>query len=202
MTTGTTDGGQDRAREFIAGVFDVGRLMAAAAAHPVQREALLVLMDKVCSVAPRELDGALQAWREGRAAQAAALLHTLRGSIGTLGASAFAATSRELELAVKAGAADEQLFLRARRELQASVDAALAWLARQPRREAPPPAADVPAVAHWKALLAARDIDAATHYPQLRPALAALGPARAAAIDQAMARLDFAAVLDVLGDLP
>ncbi|MBY0238802.1 MAG: Hpt domain-containing protein [Burkholderiaceae bacterium] len=187
---------------FVAGVFDVARLMTAAASQPVQREALLALMDKVCGVAPRELDDAWAAWRAGRAAQAVSMIHSLRGSIGTLGASVFTATARELEAAIKAGAATDRLFGAARRELQASVDAAQAWLACQPRLASAAPVADGAALARWKTLVAGRDIDAVTDYPHMRSALASLGPARAAAIDQAMARLDFPAVLSALGELP
>ena len=200
MNNSKTSGLQDSG--MVAGVFDVERLMAAATAQPAQREALLALMDKVCVTALREFEGARAAWGGGQPQQAAALVHALRGSIGTLGASIFAATSRELEAAVLEGAAAEALFDRAQRDLQASVDTALAWLARQPRLNVAPVATDSGAIARWKALLAERDIDAVTLYPQVRPALAALGPARTFAIDQAMARLDFAAALHLLGEQP
>lgn len=202
MTNNTTSGLQGGQQVFIAGVFDVERLMAAAAAQPAQREALLALMDKVCQAALREMDGALAAWRAGQPDQAAVLIHSLRGSIGTLGASLFAATSRELESAVKQGRATPALFERAQQELQASVQAAQAWLAAQPRLPRADSVADSGAVARWKTLLAERNIDAVTQYPQIRPALAALGPARATAIDHAMARLDFAGALHALGEQP
>jgi len=200
MTNSTAGDSPARDPGFVAGVFDVARLMAAAASQPVQREALLALMDKVCRVAPRDMDAARAAWREGEPRQAAALIHSLRGSIGTLGASIFSTTSRELEAALMAGTAGEQLFDAARRELQVSVDAALAWLARQPRLPVAGSVADDAALARWKALVAGRDIDAVAAYPQVRSALARLGPARAAAIEQAMARLDFSAVLSALGE--
>lgn len=202
----TTSGLQENGQEFIPGVFDVARLMAAAAAQPGQREALLALMDKVCGSARSDLDGAFDAWRAGQRQEAASLIHGLRGSIGTLGASVFSATSRELESAVREGRAADPLFGRASGELQATIDAALAWLARQPRMpagsDAGNEAANHAAIARWKTLLAERDIDAVTQYQQVRPALAALGATRAAAIEQAMARLDFAAVLNVLGERP
>lgn len=200
----TTSGVQENGQEFIPGVFDVARLMAAAAAQPGQREALLALMDKVCGSARSDMDGAFDAWRAGQPQEAARLIHGLRGSIGTLGASVFSATSRELESAVREGRVADPLFDRARGELQASVEAALAWLAHQPRVAAASgnDAANDAAIARWKTLLAERDIDAVRHYQQVRPALAALGAARAAAIEQAMARLDFAAVLKVLGERP
>jgi HPt (histidine-containing phosphotransfer) domain-containing protein len=202
MTNSTTGGGPEKDTGFVAGVFDVARLMDAASSQPVQLEALLVLMEKVCRVAPRDMEGAWVAWREGRPGQAAELIHSLRGSIGTLGASIFTATSRELEIAIKTGTASEQRFEAARRELQASVEAAQAWLARQPRLSMAGMVADGAALARWKALVVGRDIDAVTEYPQVRSALASLGPARAAAIEQAMARLDFSAVLTALGEQP
>lgn len=202
MTNSTAGGRPEKDPGFVAGVFDVARLMDAAASQPAQLEALLVLMEKVCRVAPRDMDGAWAAWREGQPAQAAALIHSLRGSIGTLGASIFTATSRELEIAIRTGAANEQRFAAARSELQASVDAAQSWLARQPRLSMAGTVADGAALARWKALVAGRDIDAVTEYPQVRTALASLGPARAAAIEQAMARLDFSAVLSALEGQP
>lgn len=201
MTNSTAGGLPEHDRFFVPGVFDVARLMAAAATQPAQCEALLALMEKVCSVAPRDMDGAWAAWREGQPQQAAALIHALRGSIGTLGASLFAATSRELEAALRDGTASEQLFAAAQRQLQASVEAALAWLARQPRQPLAGTVAAGAELARWKTLLAERDLDAVTLYPRVRPALAPLGEARAA-IDQAMARLDFAAVLHLLGEQP
>lgn len=203
MTTNMTSGVQESRQGFIPGVFDVERLMVAAAAQPAQRDALLALMDKVCSAAPRELEGAWNAWREGQRQQSAALIHSLRGSIGTLGASIFSATSRELEAAVKDGLATAQLFHRAQGEMQETVDAALAWLARQPRLQpAGMDSTDSGALARWRGLLAEHNIDAVAQYRQVRPALAALGQARAADIDDAMARLDFAAVLHLLGEQP
>jgi HPt (histidine-containing phosphotransfer) domain-containing protein len=198
----TTSGLQDNRGP---GVFDVGRLMAASAASAGQREALLTLMDRVCGMALHDLDAAWSACREGRAAQGAAAIHALRGSIGTLGATVFAATSRELEAAVRNGQPAEALYERARRELQATVAAATAWLADQPRQPAPDAALDRSALARWKSLLAAQDIDAVALYRQVKPGLAVLaglGPAGAATIEQAMGRLDFAAVLAVLEELP
>ncbi|WP_170305889.1 Hpt domain-containing protein [Pseudoduganella ginsengisoli] len=205
MTIGTTSGLQENGQGFIRGVFDVERLMAAAAAQPVQREALLALMDKVCSVAARDLEAAWVAWREGQLSESAARIHSLRGTIGTLGATVFSDTSRVLEAAVKDGRATQPQFDQARQQLLASVDAALAWLARQPRAQGAGHAGialDSSALQEWKTLLAERNIDAVAQYQQMKPALAKLGQTRAAAIDVAMARLDFAAVLHVLGEQP
>lgn len=202
MTNNSTSGLQEGRQVFIAGVFDVERLMAAAAAQPAQRAALLALMDKVCRAAPDEWEEAVAAWRAGQPEQAAARIHSLRGSIGTLGASIFSATSRELEAALREGRATPALFERARQELHAAVAAAQAWLAGQPRQPVTGSVADSAALVRWKRLLAERNIDAVTEYPQVRAALAALGPARAAAIDQAMARLDFAGALHALGEQP
>jgi two-component system, sensor histidine kinase and response regulator len=207
MTTSITSGVQESRQGFIPGVFDVERLMVAAAAQPAQRDALLALIGTVCGTAPRDLERAWSAWREGQRQQSATLIHSLRGSIGTLGAGIFSATSRELEAAVKEGLAAGHLFQRAQAELQATVDAALAWQARQPRL--PPAGMDSAdsverggALARWRALLAEHNIDAVAQYRQVRPALAALGQARVADIDDAMARLDFAAALQLLGELP
>lgn len=197
----TTGGLQDNQQEFIPGIFDVGRLMDAAAAHPGQREALLAVMDKLCRQALSDLDCALHLWRGAQAAQAAAAVHALRGSVGTLGATVFAATARELEAALKDGQPADALWARARQQLQASVDAAAAWLAPQPRLAATAEAPSHEALARWQALLAAQDIDAVTLYRQMKPGLAALPglePSGAAAIEHAMGRLDFTAVLAVL----
>lgn len=205
MTMGTTSGVQESGQGFVPGVFDVARLMAAAVAQPALHEALLALMDRVCSVAVHDLEAAWTVWREGRLSESGALIHTLRGSIGTLGATVFSDTSRVLEAAVLEGRATQALFDRARSELQVSIDAAQAWLARQPRAQAAGAGnslADDSTLRRWKTLLAERDIDAVAQYHHVKPVLAGLGQARAAAIDAAMAQLDFAAVLHVLGDHP
>ncbi|SFU98897.1 Hpt domain-containing protein [Pseudoduganella namucuonensis] len=190
------DPGQDR----IPNVFDVSRLLSPNS-PPRQREALLALLERLGEQAGADLEAAREACRLGQYREAAAALHALRGSIGTLGANTFAATSRELEAAVKAGQRElaETLFPRAGAELAEVAGAVRAWLDRQARTAAPAPDDLELAMKKWKKLLSENNIDAVAQYHQLKNSLGILDTTRRNAIQEAMARLDFPAVLTILG---
>lgn len=114
-------------------IFDLGELADLKADDPEYRTMLCSLVKSMASRAPIQLDEALLAWQDGRIEDAARTLHTMRGSIGTLGALDFAEKSRELELALVAletGRIDG-LFASTREQLTLTVNAANAWLAEQ-----------------------------------------------------------------------
>lgn len=187
--------------DCIPNVFDVSRLLSART-PPRQREALLALLERLSGQACADLAAAREACRLGQYQEAAAALHALRGSIGTLGANHFAATSRELEAAVKGGRRElaEALFPRAGAELAEVAGAVRAWLDKQARAV---PAAPVPddlqlAMKIWKNLLSENNIDAVAQYHQLKDSLGAFDTTQRRAIQEAMARLDFPAVLAIL----
>jgi HPt (histidine-containing phosphotransfer) domain-containing protein len=151
------------------------------------------------------VDNALAAWREGRAHDAAAAMHTLRGSIGSLGAHRFAAACLALEQALPGEGKDsvEALFGQVRQELAATLEAAAQWLATLP------PAAQrvssaVPdeQLALFGRLLSERNMAACTLFEQFAQDLPlTLGEARAARLRTAMGVLDFDTAIAVLDEL-
>jgi CheY-like chemotaxis protein/HPt (histidine-containing phosphotransfer) domain-containing protein len=105
-------------------------------AEPAFRRTLLELIGKVIERAPDQLRQSRAAWAAGRIDEATHLLHTMRGSVGTLGAARFASATQELEAAVRANQASDSvqvvlLFEAVQRELEATAAAARQWLALQ-----------------------------------------------------------------------
>ncbi|GGB99837.1 PAS domain S-box protein [Pseudoduganella buxea] len=190
-----------------AGSFNVDRLAALSAADSSQRQALVTLVERMAREAPAELTRARQAWQDGDGRAAAAVLHALRGAVGSLGARDFAAASLRLEMALREERAVEcaALFDEVVRELGATTAAARRWLAAQPAAAAmPAPAGALPGEPpaqwqRWLTLLTERDLDAVTLYEELRGwLLPQLAPAPLAAVTAGMAALDFDAVLAAL----
>ncbi|TWI67296.1 PAS domain S-box-containing protein [Pseudoduganella lurida] len=179
--------------------FNVERLAALSARDPAQRQSLVTLVARMAREAPAELMRARQSFGDGDGAAAGKILHGLRGSVGSLGARAFAAATIELETALREARHDDamRLFDTASRELEGTTSAARAWLAGQ--EGAPTLVAQPDDVRRWLTLLAQRDLDATTVYESLRTSLAALLDTRQqAAVAAGMAALDFDAVLAAL----
>jgi two-component system sensor histidine kinase/response regulator len=142
---------------------------------------------------------ARHSFADGDGAAAGKILHGLRGSVGSLGARAFAAATVELEAALREARHDDAraLFDTAAAELEGTTAAARAWLAGQ--EGAPALVAQPEDVRRWITLLEQRDLDATTVYESLRASLAVQLDARQqAAVAAGMAALDFDAVLAVL----
>jgi PAS domain S-box-containing protein len=150
-------------------------------------------VDKGASV----LDPLPQMWREARQGEAARALHTLRGSIGTLGAARFAQACLALETALRQGAAGhaelDKLHALARNELEATLAAAALWLERQASEPAAPASVPAPQELDTLArLFEERNLAACDAFERLAPGLATLlAPEAMAALRQAVAALDF-----------
>ncbi len=69
---------------------------------PEHETVLLGVIKKMADGSPIQMQQVYQDWLHGRDASAARLLHTMRGSIGSLGAQRFADVAKELELAIRA----------------------------------------------------------------------------------------------------
>jgi two-component system sensor histidine kinase/response regulator len=179
--------------------FNVDRLAALSARDPAQRQALVTLVARMASEAPAELARARRAWTDGDAVAASKILHGLRGSVGSLGARAFANVTVELEAALRASREDDaaRLFDAAGRTMEATTAAARGWLAGQD--QAVVPAAQPDDLRRWISLLRQRDLDAVSVYETVRAPLdPQLDTAQQAAVSAAMAALDFDAVLAAL----
>ncbi len=185
------------------GVFDVQQLLHFGNNDPQQLQALLGLIRDVCGAAQGKFDTALADWRADNASEARRTLHTLRGSIGTLGARRFAAAALALEKALQHRDRDDELdamFAAAARELTDTLAALHSWLAQQQAPAAPVLSdSEHDAVARWERLLAENNLAACDGYAQVRCALSArLAPQALAALDRAIERLDFAAARQLL----
>jgi two-component system sensor histidine kinase/response regulator len=122
--------------------FNAEPLLMATQDDPPNRKKILSLIRAQIERAPQQLDEARQAWQEGRQADAAHVFHTLRGSIGTLGARQFATASSAVERAILAGDGLQvgPLFEQAEQALQMTLSQAHHWLeqyAEQMRDTAP-----------------------------------------------------------------
>ena len=92
------------------------------------------MLRRLHGTAPVEFTGAAAAITAGELVQAGRTLHGLRGSVGAIGATRFAAAALALETALKQGGADvAALVTGAATALDAVVSALAAWL------QVPPP---------------------------------------------------------------
>jgi len=115
------------------GIFNVDQLMAMMAGKNANIQKTLTLIGNLADSSQKSIEKVRDALQEGRYTDMATMLHTMRGSIGTLGAKHFAEAARELELAIpnKDLAEIEVLFTAVEKELAATLLAARAWLAEQ-----------------------------------------------------------------------
>ena len=115
------------------GIFNVDQLLAMVAGKGAQIQKTLTLISNLVASSEKSIEKVRDALQEGRYTDMASLLHTMRGSIGTLGAKRFAEAARELELAIpnKDLAEIEVLFKTVEDELAETLSAARIWLAEQ-----------------------------------------------------------------------
>ncbi|MFZ6718642.1 response regulator [Undibacterium sp. Ji49W] len=189
------------------GVFDPVKLLSLAKGNPAIIKTLLAAIENMTGVAQVEFGKADECWRDGNAVQAARILHTLRGSIGTLGANDFAQSALSLENAINSNQQDlvETLFVVARSKLDQVVVVVNAWLKnqRQDEQAGAPVATKIQLnrlqLDELKTLLAAQNMRASelhqTMHTELSTWLTSDGSKK---LDTAMAQLDFQAALDIL----
>jgi len=127
---GVNAGGAATPETVLLPVLRLGPLVDIAKGNPVHLAAVAQLVTRMVDDGTRQFAEAQQHFREGRNADAAKTLHTLRGGVGSVGAKRFAAASLVLEQALKgAGEGDPgMLFHQAARELDEAMTAARAWL--------------------------------------------------------------------------
>lgn len=113
-------------------VFDIERLMSLGKTNPAIAIKLQVPIKKMIERGTQEVRDARLAWEQGRPEEAARLLHTLRGSIGSLGAQRFATAAWELEMAIHDNESESgyivSLFNIAEHELALAVTAGRLWM--------------------------------------------------------------------------
>lgn len=115
--------------------FDPSQLLEMSKANSTVRNTLMELIGNVVERGPGQIRAARQAWNDGRIEESARLLHTMRGTVGTLGATRFASAAAELETAIHAQKIllVPGLFRVAEEELNATVAAAQTLLVQEAR---------------------------------------------------------------------
>ncbi|MDX1634933.1 MAG: CHASE domain-containing protein [Marinobacter sp.] len=186
------------------------KLMDSLRAVPERAAALQNLIAGIAERRRAAVREARDLWLQGHSDEAARALHTLRGSVGSLGAHDFAELTLAVEADLKQPAgtvADNEMTVRWERLEDAfeSVMAAIdRWLAEQKRgnEDLPVEALDVARIQALMDLLAAHDLEAQVQFAELRPALArVMAEADLRSLDAAMTRLDYAAASAVLDSL-
>ncbi|MBY0573738.1 MAG: response regulator, partial [Undibacterium sp.] len=117
----------------ITTLFDPSPLMSLAKLSPTYKTTLLASVRSMLVRAPQQISESQLAWDEARPSDAADILHTMRGSLGSLGALRFAASCQKLEIAIHAKDTNEiaTLFVCTRQDLHDTLEVAKAWLLSQ-----------------------------------------------------------------------
>jgi len=207
------------------GVFEPEKILAFARGKTSRVNEITRMIGNIIERGEQPIDEVRAALAEGRDKDAARMLHTLKGSVGSFGATRLAVVAETAERAVldkgsdqPANQIDAQLIA-VTLELNATIDAARVWLAaqalaadRQSQTAVADSAAatagdDEPATASQVTLLLQmlheQNYDACNLYTQLRNSLASGSPADSLrGLDDAMDRLDFMHARVLLLQLP
>lgn len=180
------------------GFFDISTLLHQQ--PPAQRQLVAQVMQRVVQHMPADMAAIKAACASATPADAAPLLHRLRGSVGSLGAQRFVDASLQLEAQLLApdGGGVPAALESVERELNFTREAAFAWLDAQPVTGQAAAASDDDFV-RLEQLLEQRNMDACALLARLRTGLEnQYGGAFAAQMNEHMAQLDFSAALALL----
>ncbi|MFZ6844565.1 Hpt domain-containing protein [Undibacterium sp. RuTC16W] len=194
-------------------VIDIVRLEAMCIAHESFRTAVDGMIQKLIDRGLTPVEEARHAWSSGYRDDVIAIFHTLRGTLGTLGATDFQNAARQIELAIQDGQ-DQQmsaLLDTAAQCLHIVIEAAIQWQQRSSvdtgnhGRFRVGLAAELPDgtgiqdLQELKLLLAQKNMRACDLYLQLRPALSQVYSETVMRdADHGMQNLDFARVAALL----
>jgi PAS domain S-box-containing protein len=180
------------------GCFDVSALIDHMHDRQASQRIMTDLVAKMVEAGTSPLDAMQAAWHAGHKDQAARTMHTLRGSIGSLGAHRFADYGLHLERALHDSddtARFDSLMVPVRAELVATLGAASRWLSGLPAPAAEPSegATVTPAqLAQLRRLLGSHSLAACDLFDQIGADLdRVLGAASAERLRAAMRKLDF-----------
>ncbi|MET1080471.1 MAG: CHASE domain-containing protein [Pseudomonas sp.] len=185
-------------------VFDIEPLLSLGTDAPAYLDSLIAMVKRTVANGRSPVTDVQRAWQEGRPNDAAGLLHTLRGSLGTFGAKPFAATTLLLERAIceNDAARVDALFPVLTQDLDATLAAAGRWLTRHAAQQAGAHqslACDLTQLPELYALLQQQDLAACQLYNHMRSSLfAELGSDDRSALELAMEQLDFQAAIAVI----
>lgn len=123
-------------------MFNAQSIMAVAKDTPQSRTKMLLLIRRLLERCPSQLQEAVQAWRDAQHQEAGRLFHSLRGSVGSLGAEQVAATLLLIEQAIRESDWDkvDPLLLQVEQELTQTYTVAQVWLDQELKANEVPPA--------------------------------------------------------------
>ena len=181
------------------GVFNIRKLLSVVGPDSPQRHNIVSLVGRLVRQSEGEFEGAVQAWQAGDVKAAAAVLHALRGGVGSLGAREFADATLAVEQALREGAPAGDLFDRARQSLRATLAAAAAWLDSEQAAQPAAPQDAQAATSELLQMLQRQDFDALTQFQRVRSQLVPLlGEQAVSQLAAAIEALDFNAALALL----
>ncbi|MFZ6812845.1 Hpt domain-containing protein [Undibacterium sp. Rencai35W] len=194
-------------------VIDIVRLEAMCVAHESFRTAVDGMMQRLIDRGLAPIEEARYAWSSGYRDDVKATFHTLRGTLGTLGATDFQNAAYQIEMAIQDGQ-DQQmpvLLDTAAQCLQVVINAARQWPQRlsvdvgnqgsfgHALATELPDRSGIQDLQELKLLLAQKNMRACDVYLQLRPALSAsYSETVMRDADQGMQNLDFVRVAALL----
>ncbi|HVL01537.1 MAG TPA: PAS domain S-box protein, partial [Dongiaceae bacterium] len=185
-------------------LFAPDRLLGFVRGKPARLREIIGMIEGVINAGSAPVEEGRRLMDAGQIADATRHFHTLKGSLGNLGASQAWDIAQQLEQAIKTEQRDqwEPLLTEATARLQAMAAAAQAWLLAHPELRVgttPPATLDPERLRELRQRLEEQNIGACDLYARLRDALGTrLDPARLAQVDLAMQRLDFHAALQLL----
>ena len=184
--------------------FNPSHLLATATNNADYRRAIVSMVEKTVLQDLAPIDLAFKHWQEKDLKSAARIFHSLRGSIGTLGAEIIVERSHEIEQAILSNDAlsVEALFPIMREDMRLTLKAMRAWREQELtelNETASPIELDTKEIEAFKNMLLNRNLDACDCYTRLRPALALhIKPDLIKQLDQHMGQLDFDQALKVI----
>ncbi|CAN5878593.1 hypothetical protein BH11PSE12_BH11PSE12_24860 [soil metagenome] len=187
-------------------VFDPSKIISSAKGNVVHLKTLVGVIRNVAMTAVLEFNKARSLWSQNEGVEAARILHTLRGTVGLLGARQFVDAALQLEMAIhdRQISQIDALFEVAGNALVATTFAVDSWLKEQDvtalaLSEAKVVELDRSALATFKELLEKKNMRACDSYQALRPGLMTyLSAQEQALLGNAIEQLDFSAALEIL----
>ncbi|MFZ6673505.1 response regulator [Undibacterium sp. Xuan67W] len=189
--------------------FNPATLLALVKNNPQDIQKIVPLIRDIASKIPSQIILLEQALQDGQLTDIATLVHTMRGSIGTLGAKKFVNISLEIESAVKVKDTDAiaALLQDASIELRKIIDQSGEWLSAQNYAEVERSYVDITGgetlekMKHLKALLSQNNLAACDLYFELREFISKkLSPQGFEEINTAMDNLQFDHVIKKLNE--
>ncbi|MES2825161.1 MAG: response regulator [Pseudomonadota bacterium] len=180
--------------------FNVEQLFSTISGDATRRTKTFELIRKLVDNSSQSVGKVRQMWLEGRQKDMASLLHTMRGSIGMLGAKRFMAVAHELEITLPENDIPriESLITQVEDELKILIATAQQWLTVQSALLTDNMIADANSAVtgkqldQFRQLLCEQNMEAFDLYCRLQPALDKhLSANGISALNSAMNRLDF-----------